>query len=543
MFARIKKSGKYQYLQIVENRKEKGKVKQRVIATIGRMDQLHPKGRVETLIRSLSRFSEKTLLILSGNSDVSADAVKIGPSIIFERLWKETGIKKAIQRLLIDRRFEFNVERAIFLTVLHRLIVSGSDRFCERWRRDYSINGTEQLDLHHLYRAMTFLGEEVDDQKGATPFTPRCNKDLIEEWIFFDQRDLFSGLDLVFFDTTSIYFEGQGGTIGKRGFSKDHRPDLNQMVVGAIIDDKGKPVCCEMWPGNTADVKTLIPVTDRVRKRFGISNFCIVADRGMISADTIEELESRHIPYILGTRMRRVNEIKFDVLSRGGRYSEVYPEGLTSKDPAPLKVKEVVYNGKRYIVCMNTRQARKDAADREAIIASLKEQLKKGPKSLVGNKGYRKYLKLDKDSARIDMDKVKYESRFDGKWVLTTNTELPTEKIALKYKELWQVERVFRDVKTMLHTRPVYHQKDENIRGHVFCSFLALVLRKELEHRLNAAGHVFEWSDIKQDLKALQQVTVEENGKRLAIRSECKGVCGKVFQSVGVALPPTIKHV
>jgi transposase len=543
MFARIKKSGKYQYLQIVENRKEKGKVKQRVISTIGRMDQLQAKGRVETLIRSLSRFSEKTMLILSGKSDVSADAVKIGPSIIFERLWKETGIKKAIQRLLIDRRFEFDVERAIFLTVLHRLIVSGSDRFCERWRRDYSINGTEQLDLHHLYRAMTFLGEQVDDQKAATPFTARCNKDLIEESIFFDQRHLFSSLDLVFFDTTSIYFEGQGGTIGKRGFSKDHRPDLNQMVVGAIIDDKGKPVCCEMWPGNTTDVKTLIPVTDRIRKRFGINSFCVVADRGMISADTIEELEERHIPYILGTRMRRVNEIKFDVLSRGGRYSEVYLEGLTSKDPSPLKVKEILHNEKRYIVCMNTRQARKDAADREAIIASLKEQLKKGPKSLVGNKGYRKYLKLDKDSARIDMDKVKYESRFDGKWVLTTNTDLPTEKIALKYKELWQVERVFRDVKTMLHTRPVYHQKDENIRGHVFCSFLALVLRKELERRLNAAGHVYEWSDIKQDLKALQQVTIEEDGKRLAIRSECKGVCGKVFQSVGVALPPTIKEV
>ena len=192
---------------------------------------------------------------------------------------------------------------------------------------------------------------------------------------------------------------------------------------------------------------------------------------------------------------------------------------------------------------MCTRQARKDAADREAIIASLKEQLKKGPKSLVGNKGYRKYLKVDKNSARVDTDKVKYESRFDGKWVLTTNTDLPTEKIALKYKELWQVERVFRDVKTMLHTRPVYHQKDENIRGHVFCSFLALVLRKELERRLNAAGYVFEWSDIKQDLKALQQVTIEENGKRLSIRSECKGVCGKVFQSVGVAMPPTIKEV
>ena len=544
MFARVKKSGKYQYLQIVENRKDKGKVKQRVISTIGRMDQLQAKGRVETLIRSLSRFSEKTMLILSGQSDISADSVKLGPSIIFERLWKETGIKKAINGLLINRRFEFDVERAIFLTVLHRLMVSGSDRFCERWRRDYRINGTEQLDLHHLYRAMTFLGEPIEDQKAATPFTPRCNKDLIEESIFLDQRDLFSGLDLVFFDTTSIYFEGQGGErIGKKGFSKDHRPDLNQMVVGAIIDDRGNPICCEMWPGNTTDVKTLIPVIDRIRERFGINRVCIVADRGMISVSTIEELENRNIHYILGARMRRVKQIKLDVLSRGGRYREVYPEGVTSKDPAPLKVKEVLHNEKRYIVCMNTRQARKDAADRQAIIASLKEQLKKGLKSLVGNKGYRKYLKIDKDSARVDMDKVKYESRFDGKWVLTTNMDLSAEKIALKYKELWQVERVFRDVKTMLHTRPVYHQRDENIRGHVFCSFLALILRKELERRLNASGHVFEWSDIKQDLKALQQVTIEENGKCLAIRSQCKGVCGKVFQAVGVAMPPTIKEM
>ncbi|MDY6988979.1 MAG: IS1634 family transposase [Thermodesulfobacteriota bacterium] len=388
------------------------------------------------------------------------------------------------------------------------------------------------------------MREVIEDQRAATPFTPRCNKDLIEESIFLDQRDLLSGLDLVFFDTTSIYFEGQGGaTIEKRGFSKDHRPDLNQMVVGAIIDGTGKPICCEMWPGNTTDVKTLIPVIDRVRKRFGISRVCVVADRGMISADTIEELETRRIHYILGARMRRVKEIKIDVLSRGGRYSEVYPEGITSKDPAPLKVKEVLQDEKRYIVCMNTRQARKDAADREAIIGSLKEQLRKGPKSLVGNKGYRKYLKIDKGSARVDMNKVKYESRFDGKWVLTTNMDMPSEKVALKYKELWQVERVFRDVKTMLHTRPVYHQKGENIRGHVFCSFLALVLRKELERRLNAAGHVFEWSDIKQDLKAMQQVTIEENGKRLSIRSQCKGVCGKVFQSVGVAMPPTIKEV
>ena len=544
MFARVKKSGRYEYLQIVENRRVGKKTVQRVISTIGRMDQLHAKGSIEALVRSLSRFSEKVLLILSNKSDVRASGKKIGPALIFERLWKELGIKKVIKDLLAQRKFEFDVERAIFLTVLHRLFTSGSDRSCEKWCRDYVIEGVEDLDLHHLYRAMTFLGEEITDQKDRTPFSPRCTKDRIEEMMFWTRRDLFSELELVFFDTTSIYFEGRGGnTLGKRGFSKDHRPDLKQMVVGAVIDDKGRPICCEMWPGNTTDVTSLIPVTERIRKRFGIQRFCIVADRGMISKDTIKVLEKENISYILGTRMRRVNEIKADVLSRGGRYTEVYPEGTTSKDPSPLKVKQVVHNDHRYIVCLNARQARKDAADREAIIEALQEQLKKGAKSLVGNKGYRRYLKIDKGSAHLDMDKVKYESRFDGKWVLTTNTDLPAEKVALKYKELWQVERVFRDVKSLLETRPVYHQCDENIRGHVFCSFLALVLRKELERRLNDAGHVFEWSDIKQDLKALQKIVIEDHGKSLAVRTECIGTCGKTFQAVGVAIPPTIREL
>jgi len=542
MFARIKKSGKHQYLQIVENRKVKGKVIQRVIATIGRMDQLQEKNRVETLIRSLSRFSEKALLILSGKSDVRAGSKKIGPALIFERLWEELGIKKVIKDILSNRKFEFDVERAIFLTVLHRLFVSGSDRSCERWHQDYKINGVEGLSLHHLYRAMTFLGEQTEDQMHATPFSPRCTKDLIEENIFLERRDLFTGLDLIFFDTTSIYFEGSGGEkMGQKGHSKDHRPDLNQMIVGAVIDNKGKPVCCEMWPGNTADVKTLIPVIDRVRSRFYVGQFCIVADRGMISADNVSELEQREIPYIFGARMRKVKEIKEDVLSYPGRYREVRPEGRLSKDPAPLKVKEVVLNGKRHIVCLNPKQARKDAGDRQAIIGSLEEKIKINPKGLIGNKGYRKYLKIEKDSVSINQDKIEWESRFDGKWVLITNTNFLAEQVALKYKELWQVEQVFRDVKSVLETRPIYHQKDENIRGHVFCSFLALVLRKELDRRLQEAGHSFEWADIKQDLKALQEVEIQDKGKSLALRTECLRTCGQVFKAVGVAIPPTIR--
>ena len=545
MFARIKKSGKYHYLQIVKNNKVKGQVKQRVIATVGRLDQLQEKGRVETLIRSLSRYSEKAMLILTGHSDPEALTIKIGPALIFERLWEQSGIKKALGRLLNGRKFEFDVERAVFLTVLHRLMTSGSDRYCERWRRDYAVAGTEPLELHHLYRAMAFLGAPLADQSAASALTPRCNKDLIEEDLFKTWRDLFSGLELVFFDTTSIYFEGEGGeALGERGFSKDHRPDLKQMVVGVVINDEGRPICCEMWPGNTTDVKTLVTVSQGLRQRFQIQRFCIVADRGMISAENLKYLEAENaIPYILGTRMRKDKEVREQVLTCGGRYQEVQPIGSKTKDPSPLKVKEVRHMGRRHIVCLNERQATKDKLTREAIIKALEEKIPKGPKGLVGNKGYRRYVKIEKDSASIDFEKVKAEARFDGKWVLRTNTDLPTEKVALKYKELWQVERVFRDVKSMLETRPIFHQRDDTIRGHVFCSFLALVVRKELERHLEKAGHVFEWSHIKQDLQALQETHIEENGNHLAIRSKAEGVCGKVFQAVGVAMPQTIREI
>ena len=184
MFARIKKSGQHQYLQIVENHREGSKTVQRVIATIGRMDHLEAKGDIENVIRSLSRFSEKVLLILSGKSEVHASAQEIGPSLIFERLWKELGIGKIIRELLENRKYEFDVERAIFLTVLHRLFASGSDRSCDKWHQDYRIDGVEELSLHHLYRAMAFLGEEIEDQKDKTPFAPRCTKDVIEEEMF-----------------------------------------------------------------------------------------------------------------------------------------------------------------------------------------------------------------------------------------------------------------------------------------------------------------------------------------------------------------------
>jgi hypothetical protein len=541
VFFRRKKSGKNEYLQIVENRWENGASKQRVIATLGRLDELQASGQLDRLLASGAKFAESVMVLEAHNRGElpSVDTRRIGPVLVFERLWEESGLRAVIEGLLAGRQFEFPMERAIFLTVLRRLFGGGSDRLCNRWAADYGIMGLDKLRLHHLYRAMAWLGEELPEEEQAErTFSPRCTKDLVEERLFFRARDLFSSLDFVFFDTTSITFQGEGGrTIGRLGHNKDHRPDLKQMVVGAVIDGDGRPICCELWPGNTADVKTLLPVANRLSSRFSVGRVCLVADRGMISKDTVKHLEEDKWPYILGARMRSQKEVNQEVLSRAGRYQ------LVSTAGAPLKVKDVQVEGRRYVVCLNEEQARKDAADRQAILAGLKEALKRGDKSLVGNKGYRKYLSSDGPRFRINEEKAKDEARFDGKWVLRTNTALPASEVALKYKQLWMVEHLFRTSKSLLETRPVFHKYDRTIRGHVFCSFLALVLRRALQERLEAKGFDLEWDDTLLSLDGLTETEVSHNGKQFILRSAPTQTCTRIFQAVGVALPPTVRKV
>jgi transposase len=550
MFVRSKKSGTYEYLQIVENQRIDGQVRQRVIATLGRLDVLQSRGKIDALLSSCGRFAEKVSVLDAHKRGQlpPAETVKIGPPKVFGRLWEQIGIKKIVKELLSDRKYEFDVERAIFLTVLHRLMVSGSDRSAEQWCRGYAIEGIAEIELHHIYRAMAWLGEPLPTRKqaGATPFAPRCIKDMIEESLFAQRRDLFTGLDLVFFDTTSIYFEGQGGeTIGQYGNSKDHRPDLKQMVVGAVLDSSGHPICCELWPGNTADVKSLIPIVDRLRARFGIGRICIVADRGMISKHTIAELQKkvRDVRYILGARMRLVKEIREVVFSDTRPFESVYGPKKTSKDPSPLEVKEVKVQSRRYIVCRNEDQARKDLADRQAIVKSLQDQLKRGDKSLVGNKGYRKYLKTPSGGQhfKIDEDKVRDEAKYDGIWVLQTDLDISSKDVALRYKELWMVESIFRTIKSILANRPIFHKCDETIRGHVFCSFLALILMKELQTRMSERGWNVEWDRLKDDLDNLEEITVRAVGKAFVIRSETGGDAGKAIQATGVALGSVIR--
>ena len=546
MYFRRKTSAGRAYLQIVESRRDGDQVRQQVIATLGRYEELQESGQLERLLRSGARFASKAM-VLSAIADDSAMKIasrRLGP-LVFERLWEETGCRAVIAQLCGARKHGFALERAVFLTVLHRLFISGSDRAADRWREDYRIAGVDGLDLHHLYRAMAWLGEELPakDQDGRTPFAPRCIKDLIEERLFAHRRDLFTRLDLVFMDTTSLYFEGAGGqTLGRYGYSKDHRPDLRQMILAVVIDGDGRPVCSEMWPGNTADVTTLIPVIDRLRARFTIARVCVVADRGLISADTLAELEARRLLYILGVRERSDKLVRELVLKDAGPFVPLMMSKRAKQ--ADYEAKAVLLAGRRYIVCRNHQEAEKDAADRAAIVAALERQLAKGDKALVGNTGFRRYLKTISDEHfAIDPDKVEEEKKFDGIFVLRTNTDLNPLEAMLCYKQLWTVEQTFRTAKHLLSTRPIFHKLDETIRGHVFCSFLALVLKKALEDRISALGRSGSWPQIIADLDSLTETEIEHDGKRFVVRSAPRPAASLAIRAVGIALPPTVRQV
>jgi transposase len=547
MFFRSKPVGSYRYLQIVHSVREGKKVRQQVIATLGRLDLLEASGQLERLMRSGLRHCESfAVLDAHAAGEIEPVAIRrIGPDLVFGRLWKECGIPEVLRSILKDRHYEFDVERAIYLTVLHRLFASGSDRAAERWREDYLIPGTEGLELHHLYRAMAFLGEAIEELEKPTGAV-RCTKDLVEEALFDRRRDLFTEVELVFFDTTSLYFEGQGGEIGQRGHNKDHRPDLKQMVVGMALDVEGCPICCEMWPGNTADVTTLVPIVKRMRERFRLREITVVADRGMMSQKTLEALEGSDPPvgYIIGVRMRRQKEVNLSVLRSRKQWLEIVPERSNAKDPAPLKIKEVWVENRRYVVCLNEEERRKDAHDREAIVAHLKEQLRQGDKSLVGNKGYRRYLKVQGDHHfGIDEKQIKTEARYDGLWVLRTNTLYNAETVAHVYKALWTVEDIIRTTKSIMDTRPIYHRCNETIRGHVFCSFLALLLKTELERRMKFADLKCEWAQVIRGLEALQQVEANFQEKRFVLRSQLTSEASAALRATGVAAPPTLREL
>lgn len=528
MFVRVKRSvakgAAYEYLQIVRSYRERGKVKQQIIGSLGRRDRLVASGELDGLLRSLAGFSEKLKVVEAvRESGLAARTAKAwGPALVFGRLWERQGLPEVLGKLAQGRKFEFDLERAAFALALQRLCAPGSDLQGSGWVQTVEAPGLEGLALQHFYRTTAWLAQVRQDLEGA---------------LFRRDRNLFNQtLDLVFIDTTSLYCYRDAETeLRRRGYSRDRRPELPQLVLCVAVDGQGWPIAWEVFPGNTADAAALRQVVALLRERFKIGRAVVVADRGMISKETVKLLtdhETAPFDYVLGCKLRRQKEVREEVLGRGGRYHKVADN---------LEVKEVRVKDRRYVVCRNLKEARKDAAAREALVEKLKSTLaREGEKGLMANRGFARFLKTLKGGVSLDEAALAADARLDGKFALTTNTDLPADQVALTYKSLWRVERTFREQKSTLEVRPLYHQRDDTCSGHIVASFLALRLEVDLQRRLEERGAEVSWPDLMRDLKQVQAVALELDGRLYRLRTDLAGAAHQAFAAAGVRPPPTV---
>jgi transposase len=491
-----------------------------VLLNFGRLDQLRLDGTVDDLLRSLAKFSERLRVIEKVRTEgVEAHAAKAwGPALVFSRLWEQQGLPEIMSRLVRHRQFQFDVERVAFALALQRLCAPGSDLQGSQWLSTVECNGFDSIDLQHMYRTVGFLADHRDE---------------LERELFVRDRDLFTQtLDLVFIDTTSTFIYRDDETpLRRRGYSRDRRPDQPQVVICLAVDHRGWPIAWDILPGSTADKVAFVAMIDKLRKRFRIGRVVIVADRGMISNKTIELLtgnENAPFNYILGCKMRKQAEVSEEVLARAGRYAKVADN---------LEVKEVIVDDRRYIVCRNPIEARKDAAARLAILAKLEEALAQSPKSIVGNTGFKRFLRVHKSAMTIDRDAVERDARLDGKFVLRTDTDLDADEVANQYKSLWRVERAFRESKSTLEVRPVFHHCDGTTIGHIVGCFLALRLEVDLQIRLDQHEIADSWPDVIRDLTEVRAVHVTLDDQQYRLRTELRGCASAVFAAVGIRAP------
>jgi hypothetical protein len=528
MFVRIKaiaQDGRsYEYLQIVRSVRDGGRVRQELVASLGRRDRLVATGQLDSLVQALARFSTRLKVIEAAKDErlVAREARTWGPALVFGRLWERQGLPEILSHRAEGRRFGFAPERVAFALALQRLCAPGSDLQGAAWAQTVEAPGFEDLALHHFYRTVPWLA---------------AIRHELERDLFFQGRDLFSGeLDLVFIDTTSVYLYRDGeSALVRHGYSRDRRPDLPQLVLSVAVDGQGWPVAFDVLPGNTADVAALNQTIARFRTRFTIRRAVVVADRGMFGRNTRAQLRdhaSAPFDYILGCPLRRERAVAEEVLARPGRYQQVADN---------LEVKQVELGKRRYIVCRNPIEAKQDAADREALLTTLRATLEHdGPKAVVGNRGYARFLRIAKDSVTLDEAAIAREARLDGKFVLTTSTDLPAAEVAQAYKSLWRVERAFRTLKSTLDVRPIFHQRDDSVIGHIVGCFLALRLEVDLQRRLEAKGLAAPWPDLMRALARLQAVIVDLDGTRYRLRTDCQGHAAKAFQAAGVAIPTAV---
>jgi hypothetical protein len=509
-------------LELVYSERRDGKVEQERVCSLGRLEDLQESGALDRMIAKLAEVAKQRW--------VRAESLKLGTPwtkeyglvLLVRRLWQDLGLEKVINELQRQSAIESSVSEALLAMVVNRLVMPGSERDTYAWLQGQVYAPEWQgLELHHLYRSLDFLDKHMS---------------VIEEQLFFRLRDLFSlELKLVLFDTTSSYFEGRGPAgLAATGYSRDKRPDRVQVIIAVLMTRDGIPVAHYVFPGNTADINAFRRVLSDLKGRFPLEGrVVVVADRGVVSEPLLQALEGEEQEYIVGIPLHKWKAAG-KVLGWPGRYHVVAEN---------LRVKEVCLDGKRYILCHNPEREPEDARRRVEIVAALEKELSSGDLAkLAKKKGYGRYIKIEeKGKAGINWRRVERDARCDGKYLLRTATELSPAEVATAYKELWRVEAAFRDLKSGLEIRPMYHWTPPRVRGHIGVCFLALVVESVLARLLRDHGCRDSVSTVMEALQQIRAVRVELEGQVFLTRTDLSILAQKAFTAAGLRPPPKIQ--
>jgi transposase len=531
------------YVQLAHNARDpqSGQPKANVLHTFGRSDNLDV-AAIKRLTKSLCRFLSPEdavrAQVVSDGTNVPLTflrSVPLGGAYLLRSLWEMLGLHTVLKDCLKERSFTSPVEWAAFAMVANRALAPDSKRGVEEWiKEDIALGNPEPIDLQHLYRAMDVLLEY---------------REIIHKEVYWSVADLLNlEVDLIFFDTTSTYFERDeedGDGLRQYGHSKDHRSDLPQIVIGLAVTKEGIPVKCWTLPGNTSDMATVEKVKSDLLG-WKLSRCVWVMDRGMNSEDNRLVLQKAGGQYIIGEKLRDNQEVHKEVLAKRGRYLNIREN---------LEIKEVIIGGgekrRRFILIYNPEEAKKDKATREKILAKIGKSLdelgdqkgkahKKSVCALLAHRTMGRYLRQLKDgSIKIDRGKIREEAHLDGKYIISTSDDtLTPEDIALGYKQLLEVERAFRTMKTTLDLRPVYHRKDERIEAHVFLCFLALMLVRIAERKTNLT-----WDKIRAQMERLHLIEFFSKDGRVLQTTEPTREQLNIFKLLKMSPPKRMQDI
>ena len=538
------------YVQLAHNRRVDGVTQADVLVNLGREDLVDRDG-LARLVASINRYlgvADPTLDVegLAGSGLTVTGSRPVGTAWLVDGLWHNLGIDAALGRVVGARRFTTDVERVVFALVANRVIDPMSKLSAAEWAsNDVAITGLESMDEDQAYRAMDVLADADTEAK-------------VQEAVFFSVADLLNlEVDVVLFDTTNTYFErdtdeDEGG-FRRYGHSKDHRDDLPQVVIGLAVTKEGIPVRCWWWPGNTSDMDVLPQVKDAMRD-WRLGRVITVVDRGFSSEDNLAYLLRAGGHYIAGDKMRDGSPLAQTALSQRGRYRQVRDN---------LRVKEVHLDaapGRRWVICVNPGQAELDKATRERQLDTVRTELaridtlrQKAAKRKSGATGDPPHVKaecalrdnttlgrwvtqLDSGRLRINRAKIAAEERLDGKYLLvTSDPSLTPEEIAIGYTNLLEAERGFRDMKSTLDLRPVYHRLESRIRAHVLLCWLALLVIRVAERSTHMT-----WRRIAIEMGRVHAVTLTGDAGTVVHTTPLTSVHTSILHACDVTPPPTI---